>query len=278
MDPLDVEMYDIHGSQSPVTDVNASIDISENTAELDQALIQYVTTSSRLLFAEREETWNDFHTASWNNTEKFTDYSTEQLREHFLQKVLPKIQNYELTATQMQMFELLKLQPEYERSSTGYVRMPANRRIGFNRQPKEGKDFILVKQTRQLRQMLNECSLTEGELDANQEFDLNKPEHSPTHTLLLRAPYERQGTGYNYQFSKENAALLSAALSNDFELFGRVLIEPKEIHKRLRDAKRDFEQTARMPENCLDAEKLVAKIKKLKTLREAIVDVVTSRF
>lgn len=125
---------------------------------------------------------------------------------------------------------------------------------------------------------MNEFPVTDTQFDANKDFDLTKPTHAPTHNLLLRCPYERQGTGHNYKFTKENAALLSAALSNDFELSGRVLLEPKELHKRLREAKRNFAQRARMPENCIEADKLVKKIKKLKTLREAIVDVVANRF
>ncbi|XP_053954623.1 uncharacterized protein LOC128860868 [Anastrepha ludens] len=271
-------MSAIHGEHSPELDINASIDINGNTEELEGALIRYITTSSRFLFVEREETWNDFLLASRDNSEKFGEYTTEQLCDRFQQKVLPNIYNYELTQQQKQLLDLLKLHPEYERTANGYIRMSVDRRIGYERRPKEGESFLMVSRTHQLRQLINESTLTITEMEANKEFDLTKPRLSPTHTLLLRVPYERQGTGYNYQFSKQNAALISAALSNDFELFGRMLIEPRELHRRLRIAKRDFEQYGRIPENCLDADKLLAKIRKLKTLREAIVNVFSSRF
>ncbi|XP_011199498.2 uncharacterized protein LOC105223458 [Bactrocera dorsalis] len=278
MDPLDVELHNLHGEVSPESDINKSFVINGNTDDLDKALIQYITTDSRLLFVEREETWNEFHATNLYNTEEFSEYTIEQLCDHFQQKVLPNINTYELTPIQKQMLKLLNLHPEYEQTPTGYTRMSADRRIGFNRLPKEGDDFLLVKQPHQLRQLLKKFPVTDTEFDANKEFDLTKPANEPTHTLLLRCPYERQGTGYEFKFTKENAALLSAALSNDFELSGRTLLEPKELHKRLREAKRNFEQHARMPENCVEADKLVEKVKKLKTLREAVVDVVANRF
>ncbi|XP_039965095.1 uncharacterized protein LOC120777687 [Bactrocera tryoni] len=278
MDPLDVELRNLHGEVSPESNINKSFDINGNTDDIDKALIQYVTTGSRLLFVEREETWNEFHATNLYNTEEFSEYTREQLYDHFQRKVLPNINTYELTPIQKQMLKLLDLHPEYERIPTGYTRMSADRRIGFNRLPKEGDDFLLVKQPHQLRQLLNKFPDTDTEFDGNKEFDLTKPADEPTHTLLLRCPYERQGTGYDFKFTKENAALLSAALSNDFELSGRTLLEPKELHKRLREAKRNFEQHARMPENCVEADKLVEKVKKLKTLREAVVDVVANRF
>ncbi|XP_011186387.1 uncharacterized protein LOC105214577 [Zeugodacus cucurbitae] len=275
---MNVEMLNLHGENSSDADINASTDLSGNTEQLDKALIQYITTSSRLLFVEREETWTGFHDANLYNTEQFSEYTIEQVCEHFQRKVLPNINTYELTPIQKRMLELLNLHPEFERTPNGYARMSAVRRIGFNRLPKAGEDFVLVEQTQQLRQLLNEFPTTDTQFDPDKDFDLTKPTHAPTHNLLLRCPYQQQGTGYNYRFTKENAALLSAALSNDFELSGRVLLEPKELHKRLREAKRNFEQHARMPENCMEADKLVEKIKKLKTLREAIVDVVANRF
>lgn len=292
-----MEMLKLHGEVSTETDINDSFDINGNTDDLDKALIQYITTASRLLFVEREETWNEFHESHLYNTEELNKYSVEQLCDHFQRKVLPNINTYELTPIQKQMLKLLNLHPEYERTPNGYARMSVDRRIGFNRLNKEGEDFLLVKQPHQLRQLvsrtqnfvrvyfilylfekLKEFPVTDKQFDTNEEFDLTKPTHAPTHTLLLRCPYERQGAGYDYKFTKENAALLSAALSNDFELSGRALLEPKELHKRLREAKRNFEQHARMPENCVEADKLVEKVKKLKTLREAVVDVVADRF
>lgn len=155
MDPLDVEMLKLHGEVSPSADVNTSFDINGNTDDLDKALIKYITTSSRLLFVEREETWTDFHAANLYNTEKFSEYSIEQLLEHFQRKVLPNINTYELTLTQKQMLKLLDLHPEYEQTPNGYVRMTADRRIGFNRLPKEGEDFLLVKEPHQLRQLVS---------------------------------------------------------------------------------------------------------------------------
>ncbi|XP_004530614.1 uncharacterized protein LOC101453710 [Ceratitis capitata] len=275
MDNLDVEMQIIHGEVLPDDiDRNASFNISENTDELDLALIKYITQSKRILFLERENTWNDFQTVN----EKFDEFTMEQLYDHFQRKVLPNIYNYELTPIQKQMLELLSLHPEYERVTNGYQRLPAERRLGYDRLPKEGQDFVIVEEQNQLRQLLDDVSSSDIQSDLTKEFDLTKPSNSPTHTLLLRCPYERKFTGYGYQFSKENAALLSAALSNDFELSGRVLIEPRELHARLRSAKRNFEQYGNMPENCLNAAKLLEKIKKLKELREAIVDVVADRF
>ncbi|XP_067647954.1 uncharacterized protein [Eurosta solidaginis] len=277
MDSLDGEMQEIH-EQLNNFDLNSSLEAIANVEELDKALISYIIQSSRLLFAEREETWIEFHTANAKNCEKYSDYTSEQIRDHFQRKLLPNIYNYELTPEEKQIFELLKLHPEYDRTPNGYMRMGAERRIGFERRPKVGEDFLLVQQPQELRDVVSKEPTGDIEMPASEEFDLTKPANSPTHTLLMRVPYERQGAGYNFQFSSENAALLSAVLSNDFELSGRVLLEPREIHRRLKAAKRDFEQNARLPENLLDAEKLIEKLKRLTKLREAVVNVVANRF
>lgn len=123
----------------------------EFSHELASAMIEYIGCSHRILFVADVASWKEFHTSSSKNFEKFADLSPIELCEEFVIKVLPHIYEFDLTPSQLESFELLKLHNEYQRVGQGYQRLSKSERLAACREPRLNVDYCIQPPTFQVR-------------------------------------------------------------------------------------------------------------------------------
>ncbi|KAH8406111.1 hypothetical protein KR215_005495 [Drosophila sulfurigaster] len=184
---------------------------------LHMELIEYATTSCRLLFIQDAATLTDFTPGNADN-----ELSTMELSEILLRDILPKVHSYQLTEAVKKRLKLLDLHPGFRKTPEGYQYVSKSNETPFTL--KLGRDFNL---TDNLPRLL--------------EFQLNATDDS--HTMLV----EQHVVSFvmpKFQLSQDLAALLSAFLSTDMELSCAQLHSLPEIQRRLRQAKQSFEDTA----------------------------------
>lgn len=104
------------------------------------------------------------------------------------------------------------------------------------------------------------------------------PDLQNIHTVVSSSRRQVQKAGACFQFSPRCHSLISAVLSDDFELSGCVVLEPKELHQRLRAAKVNFEQNAVMLQNAVNVENLISKLQNLYKLRRTLARIMDDSF
>ncbi|XP_034127559.1 uncharacterized protein LOC117583383 [Drosophila guanche] len=189
-------------------------------AHLHDSLIQHAVGLGRLFYIQDVSAWNEWST----DVAEFEDLTPHEACDKFLHEVLPIVNTYQLATKVKKRLRLLDLHPCFRRIKQGYQYVP--------------------------NAELSTCFL----LKANRDFRLasalptSNDSAQASHTVLINdaATKQRLSVGYNFKISPETASLFSAMVSNDLELSIGQRHDLAEIHRRLRQAKQSFEDTARV--------------------------------
>lgn len=92
-----------------------NVNINENSS-LHNELIEYATTSFRLMFIQDDSVFANFQSIS----SEFDDLSSMELKAIVLNDILPKIHSYHLTETIKKRLKLLDLHPGFRKTAQGY--------------------------------------------------------------------------------------------------------------------------------------------------------------
>jgi len=107
---------------------------------LHKQLIEYATTSYRLLFIQDVSVFEEFQP-----TDEFNDLSTIELNAVMLNYVLPKIFSYQLTEAARKRLKFLDMHPDFQRTDQGYKYAPQQHlNVSYVLTPKS--DFSPVEQ------------------------------------------------------------------------------------------------------------------------------------
>lgn len=224
---------------------------SDNSNEFQWALIQYALHPERLFFIDNVQFWREFHGVNQINAEKYYDVTPEELCEHFLQEVLPQIDNYDLNEAEENLLRLLALHPGYRRTEDGFVKTNEMESIDW---------------TRDVRETFGNAP---ADMISGNNVDLNCQ-------VVLGPDYAKRSAN---ELSKENAALLSVALCSDADLPESRLLTTNEMQKGLREAKLLFERTGKQLDNIsCSVEDLVAKLKTVCELRDTVAELMRNSF
>ncbi|KAH8380220.1 hypothetical protein KR009_009510, partial [Drosophila setifemur] len=195
----------------------ASMSLRENRDPLHKELIAYATTSCRMFYIQDMSAWQDWST----EIESIKDLSASEVCQIFLKDVLPKVYTYVLSEKMKSRVKLLDLHPIFKRVAQGYQFTPdCGLFARFRLQ--SSKDYRRVIQLAQKTRSL---------------------ERSNTILIDNESLMYKKYVGYKSPVSKETATLLSVMLSTNHELSIGQMHNMAEIHKRLRRAKKSFEDT-----------------------------------
>ncbi|XP_034480558.1 uncharacterized protein LOC117786420 [Drosophila innubila] len=208
--------------------------ITNEYSALHKALIDFATTSCRLLFIQDDSVYEDFKSIS----SEFDDLSEIELKAIVLNDILPRIHTYQLTETVKKRLKLLDLHPGFKKTTQGYQYAALHNEASFVLTP--SCDFS---HGEQLPQLLSE----QGNRRAEKEFRLKAPTRGEdaSHTVLFDPGAVTHATP-KFQPSSDIAILLSIMVSTDLELSSAQLHDLQVIQSRLRSAKQSFEDNGRM--------------------------------
>ncbi|XP_014765522.2 uncharacterized protein LOC26513708 [Drosophila ananassae] len=182
------------------------------TPPLHLELIEYVIGSTKMFFFQDLKAWDEWTTA----LDSAKDLSDVEVREIFLTQVLPNVNTYKLPEKLKKRLELLNLHPYLRRVAEGYEISP-NSDLAARLELKEGRDYITISKFK----------------------ESGYPRSAPT--ILI----DDKSVVYGPQMDPEFLALLSMMVSDDLELSMCQLHSSQEIHRRLRQARQNFEDRAR---------------------------------
>ncbi|BFF97284.1 uncharacterized protein DMAD_05726 [Drosophila madeirensis] len=187
---------------------------------LHDSLIQHAVGLCRLLYIQDVSAWNEWST----DVAEFEDLTPHEACDKFLNEVLPIVSSYQLSTKVRKRLKLLDLHPCFRRIEQGYQYVP-NDELSTCFVLKANRDFRLA-------------SALQTSSDSAQA----------SHTVLINdaAIEQKVSVGYNFKISPETASLFSAMVSNNMELSIGQRHDLAEIHRRLRQAKQSFEDTARV--------------------------------
>ncbi|KAI8124921.1 hypothetical protein FF38_12515 [Lucilia cuprina] len=233
---------------------NSHIDqiVLPDSEELDWDQITYALNYKRILFINDYRTWLDFHTANSENAYKYMDYSPEELCQRFLQRVLSNINDYCLTEDEQHLLNLLDLHPGFQRTESGFIALTQTENLTFP--CNESAIELLLANSG----ALHETNFVAEQVVANDQIVIE--DFKGQHSVHRR-----------FNFTAENAALLSVILSSDEDLPNCEVLTTEEMHKRLKLAKNRFEQTGQQLENVnITIDDLLKKLKAINDLKLAI--------
>ncbi|XP_037716414.1 uncharacterized protein LOC119551242 [Drosophila subpulchrella] len=189
---------------------------------IHKELIEYAASSCRMFYIQDASAWQEWSTTN----EAFQDLSAQVVCKIFLTDVLPQLDTYELTEKVKERLKLLDLHPFFRRVGQGYKYTPdCDLASRFVLQPQQ--DFLLT-----------------GDIQKSKE---STSEGRSQIVLIDNEELQRKTcVGYNSKITHESAVLFSALLSTDQELSIGQMHDLGEIHQRLRQAKQNFEDRARV--------------------------------
>lgn len=212
--------------------------------DLDWAQITYAINVKHLIFITSHKTWLSFHNVNTENSTKYMNYTAEQLCQRFIKRVLPNILRYELTEHEEYLLSLLDLHPNFERTQYGFTLANNTEHLRFPTDVAAIKPLI--------------SSATLQKMGFRAEVVHSNKQIIITDSSQQMCP--------QFMFSEENVALLSIIFSSDDELPTCMLLTIKEIQKRFKAAKNNFENCGEQP---INANISIGEIlKKLSTIRE----------
>ncbi|XP_030573140.1 uncharacterized protein LOC115771541 [Drosophila novamexicana] len=224
----------VHNFERHFAPGGTSTPVHTTLSPLHKALIEYATTSARLLFIQDPAVYADFHSTN----EAFNEYTSMELCEIMLNSVLPKVHTYPLTATIKKRLKLLELHPCFQRTPQGYQYTPQRLGAHFVLQPK--CDFSLPEQ---LPKLLSSQGNRPGRASSQKHALTGSRDAS--HTMLIGSDKVTH-VGRKFQLSFDIAALLSPMLSSHSEYSVSELHNVTKIKKRLQSAKHSFQATGNM--------------------------------
>ncbi|KAH8286903.1 hypothetical protein KR018_007722 [Drosophila ironensis] len=181
---------------------------------LHRELIEYAVASSRLFFIHEPLAWRDWAT----KIASFEDLAVDEACKMFLLHVLPRVDTFQLSERTERRFSLFRLHPLYRRVAQGYEYKPGS--LMYDR-------FVL-----------------KPGVDIHKVSEFQKSNATPS--ILIDDPtVERRAcVGYNVNIGPEASSLFSLVVSTDRELVVGHIRSLEEVHRRLRAAKQNFEDTA----------------------------------
>lgn len=234
--------------------------ILPNNTELDWAQILYALHYKRLLFINDYRTWSQFHIHNLEYAHKYNDCSPEELSQRFLHQVLPNIFQYDLNQEELHLLNLLEFHPDFQRTERGFNKLETRQNLEFP--IKES-----ITETMQQNGSLQELNFITKNVTANKQIIVTGCGEEITTVLC------------NFNFNKENAALISVVLSSDDDLAKCELLTVEEMSKRFKKAKKVFESRGEQLENVnISIENLLKKLETLKKLKKVVAEVVNKRF
>ncbi|KAH8370022.1 hypothetical protein KR093_001896, partial [Drosophila rubida] len=221
--------------------------MSENAeTALHLKLIEYATTSCRLLFIQDAGIFADFESSN-----ELNELSSAELSAIMVNNILPKVHSYQLTPSVKNRLKLLDLHPGFRKTDQGYQYVPKSGEAPFAL--KLRCNFNL---TERLPQLLLNAS------------DVN------SHTMLVDKQ-EVRAVIPKFRMSLELAALLSAMLSTDMELSCAQLHSEQEIQRRLRRAKQSFEDTGNLLPFRSNMEQVIEHLTAFERLKKSLCNVLS---
>lgn len=214
-------------------------------ADLDWAQIAYAVNAKHLMFITNSKTWLGFHNTNLKNSHKYYYLTEEQLCQRFLKRILPNILKYELSDHEEYLLSLLDLHPNFERTTNGFDLINNFERLNF---PAD----IAATQTIMNSEMKHEIGFKADVVHSNKQIIITDSSLQTSYTQFF--------------FSEENVALLSIIFGSDDELPSSGLLTIKEIRKRFKAAKSNYEFSGQQPINLNIS--IYEILKKLSTIRE----------
>ncbi|KAH8419501.1 hypothetical protein KR222_000295, partial [Zaprionus bogoriensis] len=216
--------------------------------DLHMALIEYATSSSRLLFVQDVRSFDDFPVSN----EAFSDLSSFELCAMFLNEILPNIRAYPLADRTRERLKLLELNPCIRKTAQGYQYAPLQLDAP-NFALKPSCDFTLGWQLPPQSRKLLPATANSGS----------------SHTMLFAGESEA-GASRSFQLSHDIAILFSAALSTDLELSSAQLHSTPQLCRRMQRAKQCFEDAGNIAPYRSDLPELVDNLVAFEQLRTRI--------
>lgn len=228
-----------------------------NLHKNDLELIRFALVPSRLVFLDDVKIWGDFHK---ENGTTDLDYTIYELHKYFTKNILPKIQEYALSETQLVVLNLLRLHPAFKETDKGFLlsKIPVTY---FNEQdiPQLNKHITMspkinIAKGKINKPVLRKASVLEDSGEQNGSNDCR--------TVLLAQSNEEKSCASLLQSSGNklslvNACLFSVLLCKEEEIGQNIILPISEIYIRFYKCKQIFEDKAHLPNTFLTPIKTV---------------------